>query len=90
MLLAGLIRSRGGAITLVPLLSVVSFGAAIGCAIWQWDERGVADRGRARARPLTLLAVLIVGVAGIAATLLAWRDQAAARDRRTASSSRCC
>ena len=77
VLLAGLLRPRAARHHLVPFLSVVSFGAAIGCAIWQWDERGSLIEGALALDPLTLLVVLIVGVAGIATTLLAWRDQAA-------------
>jgi len=77
VLLAGLIGARAARHHLVPFLSVVSFGAAIGCAIWQWDERGSLIEGALALDPLTLLVVLIVGAAGIATTLLAWRDQAA-------------
>ena len=40
VLLAGLLRPRAARAHVVPLLTVVAFAVSIGCAIWQWDERG--------------------------------------------------
>ncbi|HMS61603.1 MAG TPA: NADH-quinone oxidoreductase subunit N [Solirubrobacteraceae bacterium] len=76
VLLVGLLGSRFVRAQVVPALSIVSFGAAIVCAAWQWDERASLIEGALRLDPLTLIATLIVCVAGIATTLLAWRDAA--------------
>ena len=76
VLFAGLLGPRFIRAHVVPALSIVSFGAAIACAMWQWDERASLIEGALRLDPLTLITTLIVAVAGIGTTLLAWRDQA--------------
>jgi NADH-quinone oxidoreductase subunit N len=77
VLLAGLLGPRAARTQLVPALAIAGFAAAIGCALWQWDERASLISGALRLDPLTLVTTLIVCAAGIAATLLAWRDVAA-------------
>ena len=77
VLLAGLLRSRFARAHVVPALSVAGFGAALGCALWQWGERASLIEGALRLDQLTLITVLIVCIAGIATTLLSWREQAA-------------
>ncbi len=77
VLMAGLLRPRAARAHVVPFLSVASFAAAIGCVLWQWDERASLIEGALMLDPLTLIVALIVCVAGIATTLIAWRDEAA-------------
>ncbi len=77
VLLAGLLRPRAARAQAVPLLTVVAFAVSIGCTLWQWDERGSLIENALSLDPLTLTVTLIVCVTGIAATLLAWRDDAA-------------
>ena len=77
VLLAGLLAGRFARAQVVPFLSLVAFGVSIGCALWQWDERGSLVENALRLDPLMLVVTLIVCVAGIATTLIAWRDQAA-------------
>ena len=77
VLMAGLMPGRAAREQGVPLLTLAAFGAAIGCAIWQWGtSQDVVAHSLALDR-LTLLATLLVSAAGIAATLLAWRSRAA-------------
>ena len=57
----------------MPLVAIASFGAAIGLSIWQWGERKDLMEGALRLDELTLVLTMIFCVAGIAATLLAWR-----------------
>ena len=77
VLVAGLLGARAAREQGVPLLTLVGFGAAIGCTIWQWDtQKNVIARGMSIDR-LSLLAALLVSVAGFVGTLLAWRSRAA-------------
>ena len=77
VLLLGLLRPRFGPLTLVPVAAIAALGAALGLAIWQWDDqadlvsRGAADR---RARAGADDPDLQRG--GIAAVLLSWRAAA--------------
>jgi NADH-quinone oxidoreductase subunit N len=77
VLMAGLFSSAWVREQLVPALSVASFGAAIGLLIWQWDKRLDLIEGAVALDGLTVLVTLLVCVAGIVATLLAWRGRAA-------------
>lgn len=76
VLLVGLLGPRFVRAHVVPALSIAAFGAALACAAWQWDERASLIEGALRLDPLTLVTTLVVCVAGIATTLLAWRDEA--------------
>jgi NADH-quinone oxidoreductase subunit N len=78
VLLAGLFRGRVIREQLVPLLTIVAFGAAIGLGIWQWDDAkdlfvAKGSQGALRSDDLTLMITFIVSVTGIGATLLSWR-----------------
>ncbi len=77
VLLAGLLRSRFTREQLVPFLALAAFGATIGLAIWQWDADTLVVAGAMRIDSLTLLSTLLVCATGVAATLIAWRGQAA-------------
>jgi NADH-quinone oxidoreductase subunit N len=70
VLLVGLLRSRTARHGVVPFLTIVSFAAAGGLAVWQWDERGALISGALALDPLYLLTALGVAAAGVAATLL--------------------
>ena len=78
VLIAGLLRGRFVREQIVPFLTIVTFGAAIGLGIWQWDEakdlfvaRG--SQGSMRLDDVSLMILFIVCVTGIGATLLSWR-----------------
>jgi NADH-quinone oxidoreductase subunit N len=78
VLMAGLLRARFVREQLVPFLTVVAFGAAIGLGVWQWDEAKdlfvvKGFQGAMRLDDLTLMITFVVSVTGIGATLLSWR-----------------
>src|SRR4051794_21854198 len=78
VLLAGLLRGRFIREQLVPLLTIVAFGAAIGLGVWQWDDAkdlfvAKGSQGALRSDDLTLMILFIVSVTGIGTTLLSWR-----------------
>ncbi len=54
VLFAGLLGPRFVRAQVVPALSIASFGAAIGCVLWQWEERASLIEGALRLDPLTL------------------------------------
>ncbi|CAB4937625.1 unannotated protein [freshwater metagenome] len=66
------IRAHG-----VPALTIAAFGATIGLLIWEWNEQVSLIQDALILDRLTILITLLVCVAGIASTLLAWREQAA-------------
>jgi NADH-quinone oxidoreductase subunit N len=79
VLMAGLMRGRFIREQLVPFLTIVAFGAAIGCGVWQWDEAkdlfvAKGSQGAMRLDDLTLMITFIVSVTGIGTVLLAWRS----------------
>ena len=76
VLFAGLLGPRFIRAHVVPALSVVAFGATIGCVMWQWDEQASLIEGALRLDKLTLITALVVAITGIATTFLAWRDDA--------------
>lgn len=77
VLLAGLLRSAFARQQIVPALTLVSYGTAIGCLIWQWDADVDLIKGALALDGLTILVTLLVCAAGSIATLLAWRGRAA-------------
>jgi NADH-quinone oxidoreductase subunit N len=76
VLMAGLLRARLAREAAVPLLTLVALGAAIGCAIWQWDSRESLISGALRLDPLTLVATLLLCIGAAATVLLSWRSVA--------------
>jgi NADH-quinone oxidoreductase subunit N len=76
VLLLGLLRSRVARETLVPLLALGSFLAAIGLGIWQLGERSNLISGAMRLDELTVVLTFIFCTAGAGAVLLAWRGVA--------------
>jgi NADH-quinone oxidoreductase subunit N len=78
VLMLGLLRGRAVRTAFVPFLTVVTFGAAIGLAVWQWDEpaRDVIENAM-RIDTLTLYITVLVCTAGIAAVLVSLRAEAA-------------
>jgi len=77
VLLVGLLGSRAVREHVVPALSIVALGAAIGTAVWRWSTPESVVAGALRIDRLSLTLVLILAAGGIAAVLLAWRSAAA-------------
>jgi len=73
VLLTGLLRPRLVRETLVPVLAVVAFGAAIGLGIWQYGSPKNLVSGALRLDDLTLVLSFVFCTGGIAAVLLSWR-----------------
>jgi NADH-quinone oxidoreductase subunit N len=71
VLMAGLVRSRAVRTTVVPGLTVVALGAAIGLAVWQWDTDELVVAGGMKVDPLTLGLTILFCAGGIAATAMA-------------------
>jgi NADH-quinone oxidoreductase subunit N len=71
VLMAGLFRSRVVRTAVVPGLTVVALGAAIGLAVWQWDTDQLVVAGAMKIDPLTLGLTILFCAGGIAATALA-------------------
>ena len=76
VLLAGLMRSRFAREQLVPALTLLTLGAALGVTIWQWNDHISAISGALEIDDLTLVLTIIFSVAGLAAVLLSWRARA--------------
>ena len=76
VLMLGLVRARVARELLVPLLALVSFGAAIGLGIWQLGERSNLIAGAMRLDELTIVLTFVICAGGFAAVLLAWRGVA--------------
>ncbi|MFL5843267.1 MAG: NADH-quinone oxidoreductase subunit N [Solirubrobacteraceae bacterium] len=76
VLLAGLLRSRFTRESLVPLLTIASFGAALGLGIWQWGDSALIVAGALRIDELTVAMTWIFCIAGIGTVLLSWRSVA--------------
>ncbi len=74
VLLVGLLRSRFVRHQVVPFLTLVAFGTAIGTLVWQWNTKATLIEGALRLDALTVLITLLVCVAGAVTTLLAWRS----------------
>jgi NADH-quinone oxidoreductase subunit N len=77
VLLFGLIGSRWVRSQLVPALSLVTLGAALGLTIWQWNADKSIVSGALRIDDLSLVLNLILIVGGACTVLLAWRSLAA-------------
>src|SRR5439155_18098540 len=76
-LLAGLIGSRWVRAQLVPTLTLLALGSALGLTIWQWDARKSIVSGALRIDDLSLASNLVLIAGGACAVLLAWRSLAA-------------
>ena len=63
--------------TLVPLLSLVALGTALGLTIWQWNTHEGVAAGALRVDRLGLVLSVILIAGGACAVLLAWRSLAA-------------
>jgi NADH-quinone oxidoreductase subunit N len=76
VLIAGLLRGAWVQRALTPLLTLVSLGAGIGLAIWQWEpgDRGTLVAGALTDDTLALGVAIIVFATGSATVLLAWRS----------------
>ena len=77
VLIVGLAGPRGIRTKLVPLLSLATFGVALGCVIALWGQNLVLIEDALQLDPLTLILMLVICGGGVVAVLLAWRDQAA-------------
>jgi len=77
VLLVGLLRPALVRERVVPALSAVSLGAALGLSIWQWDERKSIVSGALAVDDLAMVLNAIFLVAGLATVLLSLRSPAA-------------
>ncbi|HET9720509.1 MAG TPA: NADH-quinone oxidoreductase subunit N [Solirubrobacteraceae bacterium] len=73
VLLVGLLRSEVVRRQVVPLLSLLALGGAIGTEIWRFGHETTIIAGSMRVDHLALLIDLICAVAAIAAVLMSWR-----------------
>ena len=73
----GLLGSGFARRTLVPLLSLVALGTALGLTIWQWNTHEGVAAGALRVDRLGLVLSIILIAGGACAVLLAWRSLAA-------------
>jgi NADH-quinone oxidoreductase subunit N len=76
VLMFGLIGSRWVRSQLVPTLSLLSLGAALGLTIWQWNVDKSIVSGALRVDDLGLALNLILIGGGACTVLLAWRSLA--------------
>jgi NADH-quinone oxidoreductase subunit N len=77
VLLVGLVRAPHVRERVVPLLTLVTLGAAIGFAIWRFNKPAQIISGALVIDDFALVLDLIFFVAAIAAVLLSWRHRAA-------------
>jgi NADH-quinone oxidoreductase subunit N len=77
VLLVGLLGSRWVRSQVVPALSLLALGAALGLAIWQWNAQKSIVSGALRIDDLSLGLDLILIAGGACTVLLAWRSLAA-------------
>src|ERR1700689_1554132 len=77
VLLVGLLGSRWVRSQVVPALSLVALGAALGLTIWQWNANKSIVSGALRIDDLGLALNLILIGGGACTVLLAWRSLAA-------------
>jgi NADH-quinone oxidoreductase subunit N len=73
VLMVGLLRPRVVRETIVPLLALAGFGAAIGLSIWQHGETKDLISGAVRLDDLTNVLTYVFCTGGAAAVLLSWR-----------------
>jgi NADH-quinone oxidoreductase subunit N len=76
VLIVGLARGRWVRHA-TPLLTIVTLGTAIGLGIWQFNDTTSLISGALLADDLTWVLTFAFCAAGIGATLLAWRSEAA-------------
>ncbi|UTI64092.1 NADH-quinone oxidoreductase subunit N [Paraconexibacter antarcticus] len=76
VLMAGLLRPRFAREQLVPGLTLVSLGAALGLTIWQLDDNKSLVAGALRLDGLSTTLTCLFLAAGIGTTLLSWRAMA--------------
>ncbi len=77
VLLVGLLGSRWVRSQVVPALSLVALGAALGLTIWQWNADKSIVSGALRIDDLSLALNLFLIAGGACTVLLAWRSLAA-------------
>jgi NADH-quinone oxidoreductase subunit N len=77
VLMLGLLRPAFARNVLVPGLTVVTLGAAVGLGVWQWGENTPVIAGAVSIDDLTLALLMIFAAGGLAATLLSVRSLAA-------------
>ena len=77
VLLIGLIRTRFVRERIVPLLTLVTLGAAIACEIWRFHHHAQIVSSALVIDDFALVLDLIFCTAALAAVLLAWRHRAA-------------
>ena len=77
VLMFGLLGSRWVRSQLVPALSLVALGAALGLTIWQWGSDKSIVSGALRVDGLSLLLNLVLIAGGACTVLLSWRSLAA-------------
>src|SRR6204780_4262488 len=77
VLLVGLVGSRWVRSQVVPFLSLVALGTALGLTIWQWNANKSILSGALRVDDLSLALNLILIAGGACTVLLAWRSLAA-------------
>ena len=77
VLMVGLLGSRWVRSQVVPALSLVALGAALGLTIWQWSANKSILSGALRIDDLSLALNLILIAGGACTVLLAWRSLAA-------------
>ncbi len=73
VLMVGLMRPRVVRETIVPLLALAGFGAAIGLGVWQHGEEKDLIAGALRLDDLTNVLSYVFCTGGAAAVLLSWR-----------------
>jgi NADH-quinone oxidoreductase subunit N len=71
VLMVGLLRSRAARGTGVPVLTVLSLGAAIGLSVWQWDTDTPVISGALEIDALTLVLTILFCAGAIAAVVMA-------------------
>ena len=76
VLLVGLLRSRMARERVVPALTLIVLGAAIGTEIWRFGHPATIIHGALRMDDMGLLIDLICAVAAAATVLLSWRARA--------------
>jgi len=76
VLLVGLLRSRVVREQVVPLLTLLTLGVAVGVTIWQWNDHVSVISDALRIDDLTLVMTMIFTAAGVATVLLSWRARA--------------
>ncbi len=73
VLLVGLLRNKLARTRIVPALTVVTFGTAIGLAIWRFHHPASIVSDALRIDDLALELYMLFAVAGITTVLLSWR-----------------